>query len=144
MPISDRPRAMTPSSSPASDASPAATWHRRRYWIVTGLFCGVFIVSALLTLFDPEGTRRQTAELGYPVYIATYPLAAAKIAGVVAILSRWSPTLTMFAFAGFLFDLILAGAAHVYERDFPYGWLAVFGLVLWCAAFWVERDRTRA
>jgi hypothetical protein len=38
--------------------------------------------------------------------------------------------------------MVLALMAHVHEDDFPSGWPAVFGLVVWCAAFWVERDRS--
>ena len=118
-------------------------WKRRRYWVVTGLFCLMFIVSALLTFLDPAGTKRGTAKLGFPVYIGLYPLAVAKLAGVGAILWRKWPIVTLFAFAGFLYDVLLALAAHVHEKDFPNGWLAVVGLVLWCAAFAVERDRVR-
>jgi hypothetical protein len=124
-----------------SAQSRLVTWNRRRYWIATGLLCTMFIVSPLLTFIDPEGTRRATTDLGYPAYIGMYPLAFAKLAAVFAILWRRSSTLVMFAFAGLLYDLLLALSAHIHENDFPYGWLAVFGLVIWCAAFWVERDR---
>jgi hypothetical protein len=137
--IQHHTRAMSVTES-VTRTRPAA-WNRRRYWIITGLFCLMFLVSVALTAVDPEGTRTGTEKLGYPVYIATYPLAAAKLAGVAVILWRRWPTLRVFAFAGFLYDLILAVSAHIHERDFPYGWLAVFGLGLWCGAYWVERDR---
>lgn len=132
------------SSIVAPTVSPTPTWNHRRYWIVTGLFCAIFVVSAALTFLDPSGTREATAELGFPAYIGTYPLALAKLAAVFVILSRRWPTLRMFAFAGLLFDIVLALSAHIYEGDFPYGWLAVFALVMWCAAFAVDRERTAA
>lgn len=131
----------------AGETGPApSSWgtsrQRRLYWFVTGLFCAVFLVSALLTFVDPEGTREATARLGFPPFIGTYPLALAKLAGVAAILWRRSTTLITFAFAGFLYDLVLALTAHVYENDFPNGWLAVFGLVVWCGAYRLERRRS--
>ena len=122
----------------------AAGWNRPRYQIITGLFCTIFIVSVALTIFDPAGTRVGTERLGFPVYIALYPLALAKLAAVVVILWRRWPTLRIFAFAGLLFDMVLALMAHIHEGDFPAGWLAVFGLVVWCGAFAVERERTAA
>jgi hypothetical protein len=106
-----------------------------------GLFAVMFTVSALLTLVDPSGAEETTVKLGYPGYLGVYPLAAAKVAGLVAIFSRRSTTLTHFAFAGFLFDLILALAGHIHKRDFPSGWLAVVGLFIWVAAFLVESRR---
>jgi hypothetical protein len=118
------------------------SWNRWRYWLPTGLLCLIFVVSAALSLLDPETTRQTTTELGFPAFIGTYPLAVAKLAAVVVILWRRWPTLRLFAFAGLLYDMVLALMAHIHEEDFPSGWLAVFGLVVWCGAFWVERDRS--
>lgn len=111
----------------------------RTYWIATGLLCLVFAVSVLLTVLDPGGTREQTVELGYPGW-AIYPLAAAKAAGVAVVLWGRSRTLTGFAFAGFLYDLVLALAAHIAERQ-AYGLVAMIGLAVWTAAFLADRQR---
>jgi hypothetical protein len=130
------------SSVRSSGPTETASWNRWRYWVPTGLLCLIFVVSAALSLLDPETTRQTTTDLGFPAFIGTYPLAFAKLAAVVVILWRRWPTLRLFAFAGLLYDMVLALMAHVHEDDFPAGWLAVFGLVVWCAAFWVERDRS--
>lgn len=118
-----------------------ATWNRRAYWVAMGLFTVMFAYSAIWSLVDRSGTEIQAAELGYPGYLAVYPLAVAKLAGLVVILSRRSRTLTHFAFAGFLFDLLLALAGHIRNDDFPNGWLAVLGLVIWTAAFAADTRR---
>lgn len=99
------------------------------------LLAAVFTASALLTLLDPDGSRTEATKLGFPAYIALYPLAIAKLSAVVVILQKRWPTLRTFAFAGLLFDMILALMAHVHEGDFPSGWLAVFGIVVWGVAF---------
>jgi hypothetical protein len=50
---------------------------------------------------------------------------------------RWT-TLTLFAFAGFLYDLVLALGAHIAHQD-PQGFLAAAGLVIWAGAFLTDR-----
>ena len=54
--------------------------------------------------------------LGYPTYII-YPLAFAKIVGVLAILTKKSTFLKELAYAGFFFDFILAVSAHINAND---------------------------
>lgn len=130
---------MTAADVSVQRPSSAATLSPRIYWLATGLFCFMFIVSVLLTIFDLPGTIRQMLDLGFPVYLI-WPQTVAKVLGVVAILSRRSRTLTNLAFAGFLYDLILALFAHIAERE-TYGLVAAFGLVLWGFAFWADRRR---
>lgn len=105
----------------------------RAYWIATGLLCLIFFGSAVWELADPVGSKVQMAQLGYPTYFL-YPLAFAKIAGVAVILSRRSRTLSTFAYAGMVFDLILALSAHVAHRE-TYGVVAASTIVLWIVAF---------
>ncbi len=54
--------------------------------------------------------------LGYPTYII-YPLAFAKIVGILAILTKKSTFLKELAYAGFFFDFILAVSAHINAND---------------------------
>ncbi len=109
-----------------------------RYWIPTGLLCLIFLGSTVLTIVDRTGSDRAFLVLGFPAYFS-FPLGLAKAAGVVAVLRRHYRTLALFAYAGFLYDLILALVAHIHEKDFPSGWLAVFGLSVWIAAFWADQ-----
>ena len=66
--------------------------------------------------------------LGYPQYII-YPLAIAKILGLIAIWTRLSNMLTEWAYAGFFFDVVLALAAHLSVNDGAH-LFSLVGLVL--------------
>lgn len=102
-------------------------------------FCVVFLYSGVWTLIDPDGAREVMQHLGFPTYFL-YPQAIAKLLGVALILlRRWRP-LTDLAFAGFLYDLLLAGRAHIAEGD-PDIALVVVALLLWGAAFWAYHRR---
>jgi DoxX-like family len=112
-----------------------------KYWMPIGLLCLTFLASAALTTLDPDGTRVTSTKLGFPTFLAVYPLAAAKLLAVVAILWRKSKVLTHFAFAGLLYDMLLALGGHIDANDFPSGYLAVFGLVVWVVAFRASEQR---
>lgn len=112
---------------------------RRLHWFVTGLFCLIFTYSGVWTIIDPEGARLTMVHLGFPTYFL-YPQAIAKLLGIAVILWGRSRTLTALAFAGFLYDLLLAMGAHIAEGD-PDVWLAGFALLVWGAAFWADRQR---
>lgn len=133
------PGMTTATRAAARPATPAERRDLLLYRLATGALCAVFAVSVLLTFGDLDGTRAQLADLGFPTYFAI-PQGVAKVLGIVAILSRRSRTLTYFAYAGFLFDLLLALTAHIAERE-TYGLLAAAALVIWVAAFWADRRR---
>ena len=86
------------------------------YWIVTGLFSAMMLMSAGMYFFNNEMVTEVFVKLGYPTYII-YPLAVAKILGVIAILSNASKKLKEWAYAGFFFDFILAASAHININD---------------------------
>jgi hypothetical protein len=128
---------MSTSTAP-SRISSSAGW---KYWLPIGLLCLIFLVSFTLTTVDPDASRVASTKLGFPTFLAVYPLAAAKLAAVVAILWRKSKVLTHFAFAGLLYDLLLALGGHIDANDFPAGYLAVFGILVWVFAFRASEQR---
>jgi DoxX-like family len=111
----------------------------RMYWAATGLFTALFLGSAVWTFIDIPGAEKQARDLNFPTNL-TVPLAIAKVLGLIAILSNKSKTLKTFAFAGFLFDLLLALSGHLTRRE-AYSLVAVAGLVIWTAAFIMDRKR---
>lgn len=111
----------------------------RSYWFATAPFIVLFAYSGVWSLMDPDGTREVMERLGFPTYFL-YPQAIAKLAGLAVILSRRSRWLSGLAFAGFLYDLLLAWGAHVANGE-PDVWLASAGLVAWAAAFWADQRR---
>lgn len=122
---------------------PAIARQRRARLAVTGLFVLIFAFSAVWNLLDPQGARADTVALGFPAY-SVYPLAAAKLVGLAVILWGGSRTLTGFAFAGFIYDLLLALSAHIALRNAGRGALALFALVVTLAAWWADRRRSSA
>ena len=86
------------------------------YWVAIGLFSALFIYSALLTVIDAKGSYAEFQRLSFPAWL-TYPTAIAKLLGVFAILTSKSRSLKDFAFAGFLYDLLLALGAHLAAQE---------------------------
>jgi len=68
-----------------------------------------------------------------------YPLAIAKILGVIAILSKKSSTLKEWAYAGFFFDFVLAAAAHLSVGDGEFAPAVVASVVLLVSYFYDKR-----
>jgi hypothetical protein len=112
-----------------------------RYRIGLGLLSVVFIASVLLTVFDAAGTYEETARLGFPIWIV-WPQTLAKALGVLAILFSRSRSLRDFAYAGFLFDLLLATGAHIAHGD-GFVVVALISLAIWTFAFVTELQQRR-
>jgi len=86
------------------------------YWIVTGLFSAMILMGVSMYIFDHEKVKMMFTAMKYPTYLI-YPLALVKTLGIVAILTKRSPTLKEWAYAGFFFELLLGVGAHVMVED---------------------------
>ncbi len=89
------------------------------YYVSTGLLSALMLMSAGMYLFNNAAVQEIFIKLGYPTYII-YPLAIAKILGLIAIWTRKSNMLKEWAYAGFFFDFLLAGSAHINAADGEY------------------------
>ena len=89
------------------------------YWLATGLLSAMMLMSASMFVFNNAAVQELFISLGYPVYII-YPLATAKIAGVLVILIKKSIFLKKLAYAGFFYDFLLAFSAHINAKDGGY------------------------
>ncbi len=86
------------------------------YYIATALFSGIMLFSISMYLTKTEMIRDAFETMGYPSYLV-YPLAIAKILGLIAL---WYPkfkTIKEWAYAGFFFNVVLAFFAHVMISD---------------------------
>lgn len=106
------------------------------YWIVTGLLCLMMLGSAGMYIFNYAEVAKIFTNLGYPTYII-YPLAVAKILGVIAILTKYSKTLKEWAYAGFFFDFLLAASAHYFVNESIL--FAIIALVLLLVSYALDR-----
>jgi len=108
------------------------------YWISTGLLTLLMGVgSAGNYIFNYDMVSDIFTQLGYPSYLI-YPLAIAKILGLIAIWTRKSHVLKEWAYAGFFFDLILGLGAHIMIADGGYA-PALIGIVLLFASYLTEK-----
>ncbi|TPN84739.1 DoxX family protein [Aquimarina algicola] len=89
------------------------------YWITTSLLCLLFFSGAMMYFFNYERASGFFTSLGFPTWII-YPLAILKVLGVLVILIKKSNFLKELAYAGFLYDAILALAAHIMVKDGEY------------------------
>ncbi len=89
---------------------------RFTFFISTVLLSALMLMSAGMYVFNHEMVRETFINLGYPTYII-YPLAIAKILGLIAIWANKSRSLKEWAYAGFFFDFVLAFAAHIAIGD---------------------------
>lgn len=86
------------------------------YWIVTGLLSAMMLMAAGNYVLQHETVVETVERLGYPGFIV-YPLAVAKVLGIIAILTKLSATLKEWAYAGFFFDFVLALGGHLNAGD---------------------------
>ncbi|WP_299683557.1 DoxX family protein [uncultured Dokdonia sp.] len=103
------------------------------YWITTGLLCALFFMGAMMYIFNYPRAESFFINLGFPTWII-YPLATLKILGVLTILTRKSIFLKEMAYAGFLFDAILALFAHIIVIDgehMPAVFAIIFTILSW-------------
>jgi hypothetical protein len=103
------------------------------FLISTGFLTVMMTMSAGMYIIKHDDMEAIFTGLGYPTHII-YPLAIAKILGLVAIWTNKSATLREWAYAGFLFDFVLAFAAHIAVSDGEHIG-AVIALVLWTASY---------
>ena len=86
------------------------------YWASTGLLTLLMLFSAGMYIFNNAEVVKAFESLNYPIYII-YPLATAKILGLVAIWTKLSKILMEWAYAGFSFNTLLAASAHYMVGD---------------------------
>lgn len=106
------------------------------YYVVTALFTVLLSLGIVMYFAKHADVVKAFTKLGYPTYII-YPLAIAKLLGLIAIWTKISPTLKEWAYAGFFFDLVLAIAAHVAIKDGEF-FAAAIGLTLLLASYFLE------
>jgi DoxX-like protein len=87
------------------------------YWISTIILFSLLILTGILYFVFYDTLVAYFKRYGYPSYLI-YPLGVAKIIGAVIILYNKNKFLIELAYAGFLFNFILAFFAHVMIGEF--------------------------
>ncbi len=86
------------------------------YYVSTGLLTLLMLFSAGMYFFNNPSVVQAFTALGYPTYLI-YPLATAKLLGLIAIWVKQPATLREWAYAGFFFNTSLAATAHLMVND---------------------------
>ncbi len=86
------------------------------FWTSTGILTLIMLFSVYNYFFNHQMVADFYVAMGYPTYLI-YPLAIAKILGLVAIWGNFSKSLKEWAYAGFFFNTVLAFFAHVMISD---------------------------
>lgn len=86
------------------------------YWIATAILTAIMLYSIQMYFLNYEDVQGYFEALNYPKYLV-YPLAIAKILGLVAIWGNFSKWLKEWSYAGFFFDIALAFTAHMVAQD---------------------------
>ena len=108
------------------------------FYASTGLLTALLLFSAGMYFFNHEYIVQAFQHLGYPAYLI-YPLAVAKILGLIAIWSDISKFLKNLAYAGFFYDTVLAYTAHIMAGDGALS-LALLGIILVVVSYFTEKE----
>ena len=101
------------------------------YWIPTGLLCLMMMGSAVMYMLNQDFVAGEYQSMGFPVWVM-YFNALCKVLGGIAILAPLNRSFKEFAYAGYLYILVLA--------DGKFGGAAV-ALVLWSLSYWQYRKQ---
>ncbi len=107
------------------------------YFISTGLLTALMLMSAFMYFFNYGEVSQTFLNLGYPTHIV-YPLAVAKILGLIAIWVKKPKVLKEWAYAGFFFNTVLATTAHIVAQDGGFA-PALVGVILVLVSYNTEK-----
>ena len=86
------------------------------YWSSTSLLSALLLMSAGMYVFNNEMVQGLFTGFGFPIYII-YPLAIAKVAAVIVLLSQKQSTIKEWTYSALFFEFILAFFAHYMIGD---------------------------
>lgn len=109
------------------------------YFTVTGLFSVLILMGVSQYFFNYEMAAEMFTNVKFPTYLI-YGMGVAKLLGVLAIWFSKSDLVKEWAYAGFVFNMILAISAHVNVGDGEFlGSLLALILVITSYVFFRKR-----
>lgn len=86
------------------------------YRVVTGIFTIHMLFTVFMYFYSHDMVKEMFESLGVPPTVI-YPLAIAKLLGLIAILTNKSRLLKELAYLGFAIDFIMAFVTHLIAKD---------------------------
>lgn len=112
------------------------------FWIPNGLLLLMMVGSGVMYFVNAEQAAEVFIQLQYPVY-TMYFNATAKILGGIALVWPGLPTwIKEFAYAGYLYIILMAAQASYMTMGMP--WYMLVPFAAWGLAYWQFRKRIRA
>ncbi len=111
------------------------------YRVVTVLLTLLVLMGASQYFFNHEVVKEMFIQIKFPTYLI-YPMGIAKLLGLIAIWTRRSKTLTEWAYAGFVFNFLLAISAHLNVNDGEY-FGGIIALILALSSYYFYRKTLR-
>ena len=108
------------------------------HYISTGLFTLMVGGGVVMYFTMYEQAAEAFTRLGFPTYLI-YPLAIAKILGLLAIWTRKSTFLKELAYAGFFYNLVLGTSAHLAAQDGEFAG-ALLALMVLGVSYFTQRS----
>jgi len=111
------------------------------FWIPHVLLLWFMVGSAIYYFVDTPAVTKIFADLGYPAYTVYFNATAKILGGIVIAFPQFPRWVKEFAYAGYLYIIVLA--AHATYMTMPlqnFALMPVF-VVLWAWAYWMYRRR---
>jgi hypothetical protein len=109
------------------------------YWIPHVLLLLLMVGSGIMYFVQSADVALIFQQLGYPVY-SMYFNAVAKILGGIAIVAPVPRFLKEWAYAGYLFIMLMATQAVVMTMP-GIPWVMIVSIAIWAWAYWEYRKR---
>ena len=98
------------------------------HYVTKVVFTALMLFSISMYVFNNEAIRGAFESFGYPAYLV-YPLATAKFFGLITLWQTKFKAIKEWAYAGFVFNVILAFFAHTMISDGEH-LFALIGIIL--------------
>lgn len=108
------------------------------FWVPNSLLVLAMVASAISYFIDIPTTAENFAMLGYPSYVLYFNGIAKILGGIVILVPAVHPVLKEWAYAGYLFILLLALQALVVKMPEMAAGVLVF-VVAWGLSYWQYR-----
>lgn len=111
------------------------------HWVFTLLLSALLLMSASMYFIQHDEMAVAFTIFGFPTWLI-YPLAVAKVLGVLMIITKWKKWLTEWAYAGIFFNASLAMGAHLAVKDGEQiGAIVALILMIGSFATWKIREK---
>jgi DoxX-like family len=108
------------------------------FWIPTLLLLFPMVGSAIYYFVDTPAVAVIFAELGYPVFTLYFNATAKLLGGIAIVMPQFPRWMKEFAYAGYLYIMLLAAQAIYIKNPSEAVLMPVF-LALWAWAYWAFR-----